>query len=98
MTRRHNRKDRIEWTQEYAATFVARRKLRARAHNLVHRAIQCGTLPPPYTLKCTLCPLMGEVYHHTDGYTGPAALKVIPLCISCHNIVHSYPKVADLLK
>ena len=54
----------------------------------VFYAVKAGKIPRIKTLVCLHCPNPAQHYHHTNGYSPENALKVIPLCMSCHKEVH----------
>ena len=55
------------------------------AHQEVMKAIKRGEIEPIIKCKCKLCNKNAKQYHHPN-YDKP--LKVIPLCIKCHNKIH----------
>jgi hypothetical protein len=59
---------------------------KARARNLVAKAIQRGDLISINKCLCNDCQTQAKHYHHED-YTKP--LEVIALCTSCHSKRHS---------
>lgn len=67
--------------KEYKATPAAQFKNKAR--NLVHTAINNGTLKKS---PCTICGTTKDVQMHHEDYLKP--LDVIPLCIKHHNERH----------
>lgn len=62
----------------------------------VNHLIRVGVLPKPSTLPCNHCGLrLGEgkakkhEYHHYLGYAPEHHEDVVPLCTSCHRLLHT---------
>ncbi len=55
------------------------------AHQIIHSEIIKGNLENINKVKCSKCGKQAINYHHPD-YSKP--YLVIPLCKSCHNLVH----------
>lgn len=55
----------------------------------VSNAIRDGKLPRPGTLSCHYCGQKAEQYHHWHGYEPEHYLDVIPICHSCHVLIHA---------
>lgn len=61
---------------------------RTKARVKVNNEIRAGRLSSIRTQRCVLCDAAAETYHH-ESYAVEDWLKVIPLCMSCHRMVHS---------
>lgn len=83
--RRQRRAASRERGQELYQRDIQKHKARAAAY----MAVVSGELPRPETLDCAVCgpECAGKAkqYHHPD-YSQP--LKVIPVCVPCHNYLH----------
>lgn len=66
----------------------ADKAIRAKARRKVNYAVRKGNLPSIREQSCDLCGIDAEVYHHTS-YEEADWLDVVPLCMSCHQLVHS---------
>lgn len=58
------------------------------AVNLVNRKVAAGELPAPKTLTCQKCGKQAQDYHH-PSYERQHWLFVVPLCRSCHKLIHT---------
>ena len=79
----HADKIKAAQNKRYATDATFRAEVKAKA--MVARAISKGVLPP--LGKCLVCPRSAEHYHHFS-YEKQHWLHVIPLCVSCHRLVH----------
>lgn len=87
-----SRKKQADFTQSDWEARAAHIDAQRKAHALIKKAVQLGALPPPYSLECVVCHKPALFYHHPNGYTGKAALDVVPTCNDCHSKLHSdYP-------
>lgn len=77
-----NREKRNEYNRKYNRENQEKRH----AHIIVQMAIGRGELPPIISRECNRCGKMAQHYHHAD-YAKP--LDVIPLCVSCHQFLHT---------
>ena len=59
-----------------------------RAHNAVGRAILRRELPPIASCECLACGDRADFYHH-PSYAPQDWLRVVPLCGSCHGLLHA---------
>lgn len=57
------------------------------AKKAVSRAVERGELAPVKTLACAECGEQASNYHH-PSYARSQWLTVVPLCRSCHSLVH----------
>jgi hypothetical protein len=78
-----NRQERQEYHQEW----YARSPHVWKANRAVANAVQRGELAPVHTLACDKCGNPATDYHH-PSYAKEDRLNVIPLCRSCHRMVH----------
>jgi hypothetical protein len=62
--------------------------LATNAHDAVQRAVQDGRLPAASNQICHKCHAQADEYHHYLGYQKDVWLNVIPLCRSCHKLIH----------
>ena len=51
-------------------------------------AVRNKTLPNAKSLQCSSCTEPAIEYHHLKGYAPKHRLNVIPVCGSCHKIIH----------
>lgn len=58
------------------------------AVNAVNRKVAAGELPAPRTLDCRVCGNQASDYHH-PSYERQHWLFVVPLCRSCHKLIHT---------
>lgn len=58
-----------------------------RAHAAVAKAVREGRLAPPGA--CVLCGTTHRTCHHHASYEERDRLNVVPLCRSCHSLVHA---------
>ena len=54
------------------------------AREEVHKAIMRDELPSARKNLCFLCGNGARNYHHHKGYSKENSLRVIPLCLKCH--------------
>jgi len=62
--------------------------MRYRARKAVNHAVQKGKLAPISTRICHYCGNQASHYHHYMGYGEKYRRIVIPICHSCHKILH----------
>lgn len=62
--------------------------MKMHAVNAVNRAIAAGSLPHISTKQCSSCGNQAYHYHH-HSYEQNHWLDVIPLCRSCHRLIHT---------
>lgn len=65
-----------------------RNKYRYKAYAAIQKAIKEGRLKPVSAHQCVVCRKQAEFYHH-HSYEKPFWLDVIPLCRSCHTLIHT---------
>jgi len=60
-----------------------------KAHSAVNDAVRYGKIPAAKSLLCMNCrENQADIYHHYNGYKIENRLDVIPVCASCHKIIH----------
>lgn len=59
-----------------------------RAHSAVGTAVKRGKMPKAPELTCVQCGAQASHYHHHHGYDRAHRLDVVPLCHTCHLVVH----------
>lgn len=57
---------------------------RMKARSAVNNAVKLGKLPCPNTMQCYYGNHPATQYHHYKGYKPKFWLKVIPVCVKCH--------------
>jgi hypothetical protein len=60
-----------------------------KAHAQVNNAIRAGKLPKASEFACRNCGNAATEYHHHNGYEAGHEFDVIPLCRSCHRLIHN---------
>lgn len=60
-----------------------------KAHKAIQGAVRKGELPKIAGVLCARCQAAAGNYHH-PSYHEDDRLNVIPLCVSCHRLVHKY--------
>lgn len=65
----------------------------SRFDSQIAAAVADGTIPSPKSLLCLSCGEPASSYHHA-AYGPGMALKVVPVCGSCHGRIHG-SKIAD---
>ena len=61
---------------------------KAHSKYIVYKAIKKGELLTPSTYTCTYCLKPAIKYHHHLGYSQEHCLSVLPICNSCHTLIH----------
>lgn len=59
------------------------------AQSAVQIKIDAGKMPRAAELDCFLCKNKADHYHHHKGYDKKHWLDVVPVCVSCHSLIHS---------
>ena len=59
------------------------------AHHRVNNRIRAGLMPKASEFVCNRCGNHATEYHHPNGYGTGHEFDVIPLCRSCHRLIHS---------
>lgn len=67
--------------------YRARHPDRNRARSALGTAIKRGHVPHPTTCICYICSKPAIQYHHHLGYAPEHRYHVIPVCISCHELI-----------
>lgn len=62
-------------------------RLEIRARRAVAQAVKHGTFPSAKQFQCT-CGKQAEDWHHYTGYEGKHRWEVVPVCGSCHVMIH----------
>ena len=62
---------------------------KAKARDAVNNAVRSGKLPHAKSLDCVKCGKGARHYHHHNGYERKFWLDVVPVCITCHNLLKS---------
>lgn len=68
--------------------YVKNNPQRMHAVNAVNRLVAAGGMPPVASLACVECGGQANDYHH-HSYEQKYWLDVVPLCRSCHRLVHT---------
>jgi aspartate carbamoyltransferase regulatory subunit len=58
------------------------------ARGRVSNAVRVGKLPHVSTQNCVYCGKQAIQYHHYLGYEREHTLDVLPVCRSCHSLIH----------
>lgn len=77
--------------RQRAINYGKRHPLRRQAVNAVNTAIASGRMPRADTRDCAKCDKSAKEYHHWS-YEPEHWLDVIPLCRSCHRLIHTAAK------
>lgn len=64
-------------------------KHRLSANMAVNRAVTNERLPHVSMLRCSVCNAPAQSYHH-ESYDKSQWLDVVPMCASCHRMLHIY--------
>lgn len=67
---------------------------REKAQRQVNLAVKAGRLLPIKSRKCHGCDKQAHFYHH-QSYRPENSLCVVPLCASCHRLIHTERKVLN---
>lgn len=59
-----------------------------KARKQLNKAIERGKIPQVNTKKCVVCGKRAQNYHHHKGYDYEHRFDVIPVCTSCHGLIH----------
>lgn len=87
-TARTNRREKPEANNRHNRTYNKVHPGRMKAVNTVNRAVARGDLLPVCEKSCVSCGKQAQDYHH-HSYEPEFWLDVIPLCKSCHRLVHT---------
>lgn len=86
---RHKRNP--EPMRQRAIKYGQRHPLRKQAVNAVNMAVASDKMPRVDTLVCAKCEKSAKEYHHWS-YETEHWLDVVPLCRSCHRLIHTEMK------
>lgn len=63
--------------------------VKQKAVNAVNSAVSCKRMAHISTQLCIVCNAPAQSYHH-ESYEKADWLKVVPMCFSCHHMLHVY--------
>jgi hypothetical protein len=87
--------DLLKYKKRYNKKYKISNPVKHKAHKAVTIAIALGKLPAAKDCICKYCPSQAVEYHHYS-YDIKNWLDVIPLCVCCHRLLHTYIKAYSL--